>query len=263
MNLRFRRPHGHDGSAAFMRQTSQKVGETFSCSSVLPRKRSVPARRTAAYLARLVVLVFPVIGARAGSAQVSNVARDQEIILFPTIGYHAAIGKGWDLEIHGCVYEEEKHRIAIALLREAMHLDHVNLTPKENELFIKRTRLFMVDHERGKGIVVRAAGKVIKLNESRPDGQFFGRMHLAASAVTNVDDGTLTIRALLGANDNRVFTGEATLLSETGLTIISDIDDTIKVTQVRDRRAALRNTFLEPFRAMPGMADVYQHWRRR
>ena len=216
---------------------------------------------TLVYLARWIVVLL-LVHAGTSRGQVSNVARDQEIVLFPTVGYRAAIGKGWDLEIHGCVYEEDKHRIAIGLLREGLLFDHVNLTPSENALFVKRTRLFMVDHERGKRIVISAGGKVIKLNKSRPDGQFSGTMHLPPSELPSADDGTLTIHALLSAKDTRVFTGEVSLLGETGLTVISDIDDTIKITQVRDRRAALRNTFLEPFRAVPGMADVYQRWRR-
>jgi len=222
-------------------------------------RMAVPMK--AGYLARWGVLLL-IVCAGTGKGQVSNLGSDQEIILFPTIGYHATIGKGWDLEIHGCVYEEVKHRIAIALLREALHFDHVNLTPNENELFVKRTRLFMVDHERGKKIVVSAGGKVMKLNKSRPDGQFSGTMHLSAGAVPSPDDGTLTIRALPATNDTRVFTGEVSLWVETGLTVISDIDDTIKITRVRDRRAALRNTFLEPFRPVPGMAEAYQRWRR-
>ena len=40
--------------------------------------------------------------------------------------------------------------------------------------------------------------------------------------------------------------------------MISDIDDTIKITEVRDRHAALRNTFLREFQAVPGMAEFYQ-----
>src|SRR5260370_11872858 len=168
------------------------------------------------YLARFVVVLL-LVCADTANGQVSNLASDQEIILFPTIGSHATIGKGWDVEIHGCVYEEDKHRIAIALLREALHLDHVNLTPAENALFVKRTRLFMVDHERGKKIVISADGKVMRLNKSRPDGQLSVTMHLPATAVTSTDDGTLTIRALLGTNDTRAFAGELSLWGETGL----------------------------------------------
>jgi len=40
--------------------------------------------------------------------------------------------------------------------------------------------------------------------------------------------------------------------------VISDIDDTIKVTEVRDHQATLRNTFLREFQSVPGMAQFYQ-----
>src|SRR5258708_11825134 len=127
-------------------------------SSDMKGTRRMALHTTPVFLARWVVVLL-IVSASSGNGQVSNLASDQEIILFPSIGYHATIGKGWDLEIHGCVYEEVQHRIAIALLREGLHLDHVDLTPNENELFVKRTRLFMVDHERGKKIVISAGSK--------------------------------------------------------------------------------------------------------
>jgi phosphatidate phosphatase APP1 len=120
----------------------------------------------------------------------------------------------------------------------------------------------MVDHERGRTVVVRVGDKTVKLSKSRPDGQFFGTFHLSQDAITNRDAITLTLTAVLRTNDLRVFAGEVNLLGETGITVISDIDDTIKDTRVQDRNAALRSTFLEPFKAVPGMARVYQHWRR-
>ncbi|MFM8471099.1 MAG: phosphatidate phosphatase App1 family protein, partial [Limisphaerales bacterium] len=52
----------------------------------------------------------------------------------------------------------------------------------------------------------------------------------------------------------------AQLLADTGLSVISDVDDTIKVSHVRDRRALLRKTFYEPFQAVDGMAAVYRAW---
>jgi phosphatidate phosphatase APP1 len=51
-------------------------------------------------------------------------------------------------------------------------------------------------------------------------------------------------------------------MEETGLSVISDIDDTIKITEVRDRNATLRNTFAREFRPVPGMADFYQRLAR-
>jgi len=42
-----------------------------------------------------------------------------------------------------------------------------------------------------------------------------------------------------------------------GVSIISDIDDTIRVSNVADRAALLRGTFVEPFAAVPRMAELY------
>jgi phosphatidate phosphatase APP1 len=42
--------------------------------------------------------------------------------------------------------------------------------------------------------------------------------------------------------------------------VISDVDDTVKVSQVRDRRELLANTFLRAFRGVPGMAEAYRQW---
>ena len=53
------------------------------------------------------------------------------------------------------------------------------------------------------------------------------------------------------------------LVEEVGLSVISDIDDTVKVTQVADREKMLRNTFLRSYVAVPGMADLYRQWARR
>jgi len=68
----------------------------------------------------------------------------------------------------------------------------------------------------------------------------------------------MDFEAVLPPGDSRRFTGQVHLLEATGLSVISDIDDTIKITEVRDRRAMLRNTFLRDFQGVPGMAGFYQ-----
>jgi phosphatidate phosphatase APP1 len=42
--------------------------------------------------------------------------------------------------------------------------------------------------------------------------------------------------------------------------VISDIDDTIKVSEVRSKEALLANTFLREYRAVEGMAPAYRPW---
>src|SRR5205807_10385096 len=50
------------------------------------------------------------------------------------------------------------------------------------------------------------------------------------------------------------------LLPQTGISVISDIDDTIKISDVRDRKELLRNTFCRPYCPVPGMAQRYRSW---
>eukprot|EP01051_Picozoa_sp_SAG22_P007820 SAG22_NODE_565_length_9046_cov_142.250475_8_plen_491_part_00 len=54
--------------------------------------------------------------------------------------------------------------------------------------------------------------------------------------------------------------GSCLLVPGEGLSIISDIDDTIKITDVVNKRELIRNTFLREFTAVPGMAEVYRRW---
>ena len=58
-------------------------------------------------------------------------------------------------------------------------------------------------------------------------------------------------------------TGVVQLVTERGLSVISDIDDTVKETNVANRRELLANTFVREFRAVPGIVDVYREWQAR
>ncbi|KAF9433396.1 hypothetical protein BGZ76_009512 [Entomortierella beljakovae] len=55
--------------------------------------------------------------------------------------------------------------------------------------------------------------------------------------------------------------GIVNLIDSKGVSVISDIDDTIKDTKVLDgAKMVLRNTFLREMRGVPGMAQVYYKW---
>lgn len=193
-------------------------------------------------------------------AQTSDLHRDEEIAFFPALAHRSSGGGGWECEIRGCVYEPEKRRLALALLREALELKHVEMTAPEAAVFAERARLFMVDNQRGRRIVVRIGMREHDLAKSWPDGQFAGVIRLPEAEVGATGGKTAQIQAVLPADDPRRFLGQISLVEESGISVISDIDDTIKSTQVRDRKVLLRRTFLEPFKPVPGMAEVYRAW---
>jgi hypothetical protein len=57
---------------------------------------------------------------------------------------------------------------------------------------------------------------------------------------------------------------EAFLLRDvaTEVSIISDIDDTVRISHVGFKPALLQGTFFEPFRATPGLAQLYSRWQQ-
>ncbi|CAF1169499.1 unnamed protein product [Rotaria sordida] len=54
--------------------------------------------------------------------------------------------------------------------------------------------------------------------------------------------------------------GEIFLCDDNGISIISDIDDTIKLTGVTSVRSILRNTFSGQYKSIPGMSERYRHY---
>ena len=160
------------------------------------------------------------------------------------------------------------HPISTRLLRSALGIHVEPLSALETQIFAERVRLFLVDNERRKAVSIRIGDKIKKLSPSTANGHFKGRIDLNAaeyetlcqsSAVTN---GLLCFQTVSDDERVRSVPGTIHLLEETGLSIVSDIDDTIKVSQVRDRDALLRNTFCQPFQVVTGMAATYQSWRR-
>src|SRR5690606_16999887 len=122
--------------------------------------------------------------------------------------------------------------------------------------------LFVVDNERGKRVAVTVAGVTEVCPPSRPNGHFDCEVRLSAGSAQAAAGGAVTeptpleVRALLSAGDDRHFAGTVTLLPPAGVSVVSDIDDTVKVTDVHDRDELLANTFIRPYRAVDGMADL-------
>ena len=147
--------------------------------------------------------------------------------------------------------------IALHRLRSTIGLD-----PKQpsTQLFEERIRWFLVDNERGKVIAIRLAGNEFTLEESAADGHFFGTVTLPESTVNEyMKERRIEYEALVTPQDRRTFSGVVHFPSPQGVSVISDIDDTIKISEVKDRKL-LQNTFFRPFQAVPGMLDKYRQW---
>lgn len=215
-------------------------------------------------LARLLMLL-PWSGF-ARDATVSNIRPDEEVVLFPAWGLKRPEGDGWDVVVRGCVYEPEQRKLSLGALCAVLGVRWDNLSPEEWSTLKERARLFMIDHQRGKWMVVRIGGQTFPIGKTGANGQFQGVIHLEEEAqlereTTLNKSRVVPISVCLPLKDTREFRGKAYLYGGRGVTVLSDIDDTIKVTGVTNRAELLRRTFLERFVPVPGMAAVYAHWR--
>jgi hypothetical protein len=201
------------------------------------------------------------------SAVASTIKRDETVVFFPSIGARAADGKAWELEIHGWIYEPERRALTLTLLRKILGIGD-NLTGEEKTIFEERARAFLVDNEKGKRLSVRLGSEQFELPRSAENGHMSARVSLPDGEVLRAAIraglvAKLSFHAVTGRNDPRRFSGEVHLLEPIGFSVISDIDDTIKISEVDDRKALLRNTFLKAFKPVPGMAEVYRDWNSR
>ena len=196
----------------------------------------------------------------------SPIKSDETVEFFPTYGQLSSDGKEWQLRVHGWIYEPIQEttvrRAALSALRLTLGLEKGET---ETDLFVQRAGLFLTDNERGKRIPVRFGEKsVVRLAASKGNGHFEMIVALPVAEVERLleaQDGPsdwLRFSAVVRDGDQRSFSGRIQLLSDAGVSVVSDIDDTIKITQVTDHKALVRNTFLRPYRVVPGMAKAYR-----
>ena len=135
----------------------------------------------------------------------------------------------------------------------------------ESKIFKERSRLFFVDNERGKKITVRIRNKIYQLKPSRPNGHFEYEVTVPLEPSTK-QDGQNTSESIFFETvcdaGHKTYTGTARLINGPGISVISDIDDTIKISEVLDRKALIQNTFVKEFRDVPGMANLYRELER-
>jgi len=213
----------------------------------------------------LLMLVFTAATVQAPPA----IEADEEVAFYPTCAALDRDQAKWIIPIRGCIYEPEKYSIKRTLLVKLMEKT-LDLDPTEAEkpTLDKRGRALLVDTKDGRKVGIQLGTKVYLSGKSAENGLFETTIELSAGEVREllqaepVKDGWLHYRAATGPGDGRVFAGAVQFVWQAGISVVSDIDDTIKVTEVRNRNALLKNTFLRPFEAVPGMPELFSGWAK-
>lgn len=192
------------------------------------------------------------------NAQPSTVKGDEEIEFFRTV-VTPKPGGGWVLRVHGHIYEPEpESRWRGAVAKELAEQIGINAAEADQKLFRERIWPFFADNERNKRIEISVGSKKAVMPESASNGHFKGEIELDKTALQAAASGQQRWARFAAAGAQKEFKGEAVILTEKGLSVISDIDDTIKVSNIGNRQKLIEATFAKPFEAVAGMEKLYR-----
>lgn len=214
-------------------------------------------------------LIFPGCSTLAGTF--SGVSADSRITFYNTHGYFDEGEGEWVVSMRLYAYE---HRNSVERITTRMARRRYNLTPDEADRFRSRIRGLVADSESRETVsfIIDDDPENEEFfledengNQSRTDlnGIVSGKIKISeerASQLLKAQEainGWLTITAASGHKG----TGRIQLIAPEGVSIISDIDDTIKITEIpAGARIVVRNTFFKDYNAAPGMQNKYQQW---
>lgn len=196
---------------------------------------------------------------------------DPAIQLFPTIAYPMDGGSVWRIMVQGRACQEVPMSLAKRLLLRgfirAMHLDE---QAARSPLFTERIHGFLVAPAPRRRLQIQVGDQThVLARKTKASGLFACKLDVPGELLKTyrmygLDGEQVDAPELHLSCDQGFFpsTSRVFLAMERGVSVISDIDDTIKHTDVCRRRRMLQRTFSEPFESIDGMAEVYREWGR-
>jgi len=195
------------------------------------------------------------------STPATNLKTDENVLVFPTNAVFDNVSQRWKLNIHGWVFEPETDSLwRKGLISSLALFVGVDKKSDDGKRFKQRTAMFLVDNERSKNIVLSASGSHFTAPTTGTNGHF--EFNASLPQGSSHCKNWLTLKVQTRDKDQRRFSGKVQCVQHTGISVISDIDDTIKNSNVLDKKKLLKKTFLKEFSAVKGMSTLYRHWNR-
>ena len=189
------------------------------------------------------------------------------LTVYPASGYPVEGGK-WRLRVSGIAWQSPvvfsvRQRMMIRVLGGVMHASPDDLS---GETFQSRIKPFMAEADHRQSIVVTIGKRIFRLKKrTRRNGRFEQTLIVADSEIKDLVkevDGNrlLEFSVSISGSTEAPVSAIAYLYRPGKVSVVSDIDDTIKDSAVGDKRELLANTFLRKFRSIDGMAELYRQW---
>jgi hypothetical protein len=207
---------------------------------------------------------IPALLVLLGCAQPEHLHRDEQVVFFPTVGYPVQGGTDWVLPIHGWIYESSWLSEHLDEVGKAIEIESLMESPEDRAVLHERLSAFVVEHKEGRQVGIMLGDYRVRLSPALANGHFQKELAVPADVVaalrSEASAPVIQYRAICPDDQHRECLGRVYLLEPEGLSVVSDIDDTIRLTDVNNTKKMLDNTFVQPYRPVPGMAELYSEW---
>jgi len=183
-----------------------------------------------------------------------DIASDEQVHFFPS--YATYTGSGWQAHIHNWVFEPEFDSLIRRPIRSVIRMlvrDAVNEATRP--IFEERVGWFLVDNERNKQLTLVAPLRA-RTPDTASDGHAKMTIHIPALRPVSKAPVMVPLRTA-PTRDGRVFKSRIIGVPPIGVSVISDIDDTIKHTNVLDTKRMIRNTLVYRYREVQVLRKLY------
>jgi hypothetical protein len=192
-----------------------------------------------------------------------------KLFLFPTYAAPDPVERdAWRVWVSGVCLKTATRRLQRKVLINLLQrLTDVPDEMLQSDLFRARTSLFFLAPARKRKLQFEVADRVVgAVRKTRRNGHFRARLLLREADLPPRRPGPGMPFGLLA---REIESGDVAgclnipLVSAEGHSVISDIDDTIKFSNVENRAELLANTFMRDFTPIAGMPAVYRNLQER
>src|SRR4051812_3143762 len=188
-------------------------------------------------------------GARTIAAEDSG----PQVIFFPSVAAISDNGQG-AMTIQGRVFTPARraHSVLVRLTAQWITAKRNAEVKRADEPFRSRARQFFSDSRRNARVSIRLGTRLIKLPASDASGFFHDIVPISADDLKSVNNGVISFESVAATTGGHIVLGTATVVPRDAIIVVTDMDDTIKDTNVLDRGRAELNTFVNKFRPVAG-----------
>jgi len=182
-----------------------------------------------------------------------NVTKDDVVWLLDNTAFRTSRLKSWQAEYVAAVFEMDPHCKVTDIVSRIAEQVGLADDAAERETIAERILPFLWDIRMVRIVKVRTEGKDLKMTPTNVNG-----ISTQVMKIPSADKGTIVqSRAVVPQGVSGILEANTVYAGPKGWAIISDIDDTIKITTTSSPTGIIQKTFVDEPTPVPGMPELY------